>query len=117
MTDAKVPDALTFLQWLKEEVDYTDLRLLPDGRYAGIAKFMFTSAVIVGTIGDIYGFDDRWCYHSTAEAVAALNAWDGTGEPKGWHRHPASGRRVSETGGEIDGDGNQVARGAQYVRP
>ena len=27
------------------------------------------------------------------DAVAALKEWDGVGEPKGWMRHPASGRR------------------------
>ena len=39
---------------------------------------------------------DRWCYHSVAAAIEAAKAWDGVwpeGEPDGWHRHPATGRR------------------------
>lgn len=32
-------------------------------------------------------------YPAHAVARAALDRWDGRGEPQGWHRHPASGRR------------------------
>jgi hypothetical protein len=68
-------------------------KLLPDGRVAFIMRLIYTAAVCVGPLADDGGYDDRWCYHSAAAAHAALAAWDGTGEPQGWHRHPFSGRR------------------------
>jgi hypothetical protein len=40
----------------------------------------------------------RWCYHDEQSALEALEAWDGTNEPAGWHRHPATGRRFDENG-------------------
>lgn len=67
-------------------------KLLPDGRVAFLYRLMFTCAVCVGPLADGC-YDDRWCYHSEVAARAALDAWDGTGEPQGWHRHPFSGRR------------------------
>jgi len=34
-----------------------------------------------------------WQYQSRDAALVALAAWDGEGEPEGWYRHPATGRR------------------------
>lgn len=87
---------LTFLQWLKEECGYRDPRPIPGNRYAAIQPLMFTHAIIIGELGDMYSAGDRWCYHDYAAAKAALDAWDGTGEPSCWHRHPRSGRRRTD---------------------
>jgi hypothetical protein len=38
--------------------------------------------------------DEVWCYSNFSRAYLALQAWDGTGEPQGWHRHLPSGRRA-----------------------
>ncbi|MEW6306768.1 MAG: hypothetical protein AB1705_25150 [Verrucomicrobiota bacterium] len=51
-------------------------------------------------------FLDCWCYETLQDAVIALNRWDLRGEPAGWIRHPASGRR------RPDGDPAK-----EYVRP
>lgn len=74
---------------------YTDLKPISDTRWAGLFKFMYTTAIIVGRFGDHNNYDDRWCYHNETDAKAALDAWDGQypGEPEGWHRHPLTGRR------------------------
>jgi hypothetical protein len=73
---------------------YTSVRPIRGGsHWAGLHKFMFTSAIIVGRMGDHIGYDDRWCYHTDEDAQKALDAWDGVGEPDGWHRHPGTGRR------------------------
>jgi hypothetical protein len=64
--------------------------------YLGVLPFAYTAAVIVGTIGDRFGYLDRWCYHTVRIAIAAGDAWDGNWphtEPEGWHRHPGTGRR------------------------
>jgi len=93
-------EPLTFLQFLAEQ-GYTDIRPVRGMRWAGVKQFAFTHAIIVGQFGDCTGYDDRWCYHTAAEARAALDAWDGHGEPSGWHRHPGSGRRRTPEGARI----------------
>lgn len=85
-------EELSFMQWLKDQ-SYRDPRPIGNGLYAAINPLIFTHAIIIGKIGDRCGIDDRWCYESYEKALAALTAWDGIGEPQGWHRHPASGRR------------------------
>lgn len=101
---ATLKDA-AFLQWMNGQRGYSHVRPLPGGRYAAIYQFMFTEAIITGKIGDYDSYDDRWCYMK-GHAAEALEAWDGTGEPKGWHRHPASGRRRP--------DGNDIE---EYINP
>lgn len=65
---------------------------LPDGRRAFVYPQIFTGKLAVGE-PDAPCFDDSWCYNSVREAERALEAWDGQGEPSGWHRHHKSGRR------------------------
>ncbi|RYF08871.1 MAG: hypothetical protein EOO77_24840 [Oxalobacteraceae bacterium] len=86
-------DELSFLQYLKDEGGYTHLRPLGDGRWVGLMRFAFTWAICTGRMGDRHTYEDRWCYHDRSVAIAALEAWDGQGEPEGWHRHPLTGRR------------------------
>lgn len=60
-----------------------------------VAPLMYTCAILVGTVG-VLSYDDRWCYTDPDDALAAARAWGGPwngGEPTGWHRHPATGRR------------------------
>jgi hypothetical protein len=71
--------------------DYTDYRAFPNGRDACLTQLMFTCAIIADI--EYWGYGDRWCYETYAKAKAALDAWDGEGEPAGWHRHPDTGRR------------------------
>lgn len=97
---AAILGELSFMQWLKHDCGYRDPRPIGNGRYACIWPLMFTHAIVVGKIGDQTSADDRWCYHDYPAAFAALEAWDGLGEPAGWHRHPATGRR------RHDGDPN-----------
>lgn len=87
-------DDAAFLTWLVKECGYRNPKPIGNGRYACIAPFMFTQAIIVGRMGAYGAYDDRWCYLSYRMAKEALDAWDGKGEPKGWHRHPGTGRRV-----------------------
>lgn len=89
-----------YLTWLERDCSYRFVRLLPDGRWSGVSPLMFTAAIIVGKVGNFIGFDDRWCYKDIPSAKDALDAWDGVGEPKGCHRHPATGRRVASDGTE-----------------
>jgi len=87
-----------------EEQGYTNIKVFENNRRAGIARqaaiapFLFTHAIVCDF--DYFGYGDRWCYHSMSAAVKALDAWNGEGEPEGWHRHPDSGRRRDEDGNE-----------------
>ena len=77
---------------------YRQIRDLGDGRYAALLPLLFTTAIITGRWGDTGCYDDRWCFRTAELAKAALEAWDGQGEPSGWHRHPGTGRRVNDQG-------------------
>lgn len=73
---------------------YYSIKPIRDHEYwTGLMDFLFTTAIVVGKMGDRTTVWDRWCYHSREDAQKALDKWDGNGEPDGWHRHPYSGRR------------------------
>lgn len=91
---------LDFLKYLQEENVYLHIKEIPGNRYAAIYPLMYTTAIIVGDIGDEYSYRDLWCYHSMYAAKQALDAWDGEGDPEGWHRNPKTGRRRDEDGNE-----------------
>ncbi len=93
-------EARIFMSLLCSHTGYLHPRPLPGGRYGVIAQFLFTYAIITGRIGDFWAYDNRWCYRNFQSAKDALDAWDGLGEPIGWHRHPMTGRR-RETEEEI----------------
>lgn len=77
-----------------------------NGMYAGIKPLLFHWTLITGEVGDKWGYTDRWCYADQFAASIALQNWKGEGEPKGWHRHPSSGRR------RIDGNPER-----EYIAP
>lgn len=89
---------MKYLEYLEEDCGYHNIKILPDGRWAAAYSLLFTASIIVGRLGDETGYDDRWCYHTFEDAAKALEAWDGKSEPIGWHRHPATGRRITEEG-------------------
>lgn len=67
-----------------------------DGRYCAIKRLLFHWTMIIGQIGDLDGYDDRYCYADRGLAQMALAEWQGRAwadEPIAWHRHPPSGRR------------------------
>jgi len=82
-----------------KKLGYTDIKTFPDGTQAGLMKLIFTHAIVYDF--DYFGYNDRWCYHTYEDAKKALGEWDGSEEPKGWHRHPSSGRRVDENGSTV----------------
>lgn len=73
---------------------YVAQRWLSDGvTLVAVAPMTFGRGRLV--IGDRYGVDDAWCYETIALALAAFVTWDPdlAEEPKGWIRHPTTGRR------------------------
>lgn len=90
-----------FLTPLTRENGYLALRPLEKkpGHWGGLAPKLFTTAIITGRFGDADTYEDCWCYMNAESALAALTLWHGEGEPRGWYRHPPSGRRRDpETG-------------------
>lgn len=79
-----------------DENGYVLRKKAPNGREIGVMPFLWTWAIIADITET--GYEERWCYHEASDALHAFEAWDGEGEPEGWHRHPNSGRRVDDDG-------------------
>lgn len=60
---------------------YSFARQLPDGRVIGLMQMVAT----VGLFVDITpkGYTSRYCYPSAESAIAAIQSWDGEGDPRG----------------------------------
>ena len=74
-----------FIPFLMVDCRYEFVLPMPGlKRYACLAPFAFTTAIVTGRVGDRGSTDDRWCYHDAASAKRALLAWTGRdfeGEP------------------------------------
>lgn len=70
---------------------YMHMKITDESGVIAVANLTSTSAVLTGLSATGY-YEDRWCYASYDKAKAAIDSWDGTGEPNGWIRHPLSRR-------------------------
>jgi hypothetical protein len=70
---------------------YVVMKTLPDGRICGVLRLLYHWTLHVDI--DPICYRERYCYETFEGAAKALEEWDGTGDPEGWHRHPESGRR------------------------
>ncbi len=75
------PSDVELLKAEMVEHGYTDLVVLPTGELAGLLKFMFTYGVMTGL--HPMGYRTRYCFEHHDDALAALQAWDGEGDPGG----------------------------------
>jgi hypothetical protein len=64
-----------------KELGYSPTRMLPTGEVAGVMAFIFTYGLCTGM--DEWGYTRRWCYPTRFSAKAALETWDGKGDPPG----------------------------------
>ncbi len=61
---------------------YHPTKLLKTGEVAAVADFLFTAGLVVGL--DKHAVHrTRFCYETREDAEAALEAWDGKGDPPG----------------------------------
>lgn len=69
-------------------------RVLPGGRILELWRFTHNYRLTLSE-PQCHGFavEDQWCYKDEAVGRSALDEWDGVGEPVGWVKHPATGRR------------------------
>lgn len=70
---------------------YLHKRELPDGRV------LYLEPMLWGNLSLCLAPDrwnlERWCFHDHDAAWRAVLGWNGVGDPEGWYRHPATGRR------------------------
>lgn len=102
-------------QWYYEHPDRAEqwdpviygwlVRTMDDGAVVHVVPMLFTSAILISTHLGAQTYFDRWCYMSSGKALDAADAWTGPypqTEPKGWHRHPPSGRRRENGAAETE---------------
>lgn len=66
---------------------------LQGGMEAVVVPLLFGKAKIcAGRTGERF-YNDEWHYENADRALAAMERWDGSGEPDGWFKHPPSERR------------------------
>lgn len=108
MMTAEADTKQDFSEWLRsiDGGSCVSDKAIGDGLYAAIKPLLFHWTMIVGEVGDRFGYLDRWCFGSRSLAEGALETWNGAGDPVGWHRHPATGRR------RPDGDPSR-----EYIAP
>jgi len=85
-----------FFEWLKtpDGGNCTEAKVIGDGLlYVAIKPLMFHWTMLIGEIGNIYCWENHYCYANRALAEKGIREWDGNGEPTGWHRNPETGRR------------------------
>lgn len=84
-----------YFDWLKSPAggNCSVVKKLDESLYAAAKPLMYHWTLMIGMIGDTCSWMDNYCYETRAKVEAALDEWDGHGDPKGWHRNPKTGRR------------------------
>ena len=75
------PKAFDLIRQAFKHLGYDPIKRLDTGEFAGIYDYMFTAGIVVGI--DATGWRTRYCYESREQAEAALEQWDGRGDPPG----------------------------------
>lgn len=72
----------------------TIIEALCGGRVCAVMPFIYTTGLLVDYFdhGSTHDYTARYCYPNLAEALIALNEWNGVGDPPG----PWVKERVSE---------------------
>ena len=66
-----------------EDMGYKNVRLLPDGTWAGTIELMFTRAICTNITPLSYSY--RWCFEDRDRAVEELNKLEAMDDhPTGW---------------------------------
>lgn len=69
---------------------YKQFWSLPDGRLCGLLRLLMHWTVHVDL--HEFGYEERYCFETDDLAIEAMAAWEGTGDPINWHKHPNTGR-------------------------
>jgi hypothetical protein len=73
-----------------ESQGYYNLKEIPNVGLCGLYRFAFTTGLVIGL--QPIGYNGRYCYPLHADAVKALNEWNGHGDPSGeWIKYKGVG--------------------------
>jgi hypothetical protein len=73
-----------------EKEGYYNIKEIPNKGLCALYRFAFTTGLVIG-IHSI-GYIGRYCYQLHADAVKAINEWDGVGDPSGnWIKYKGEG--------------------------
>jgi hypothetical protein len=73
-----------------EKEGYYNIKEIPNKGICALYRFAFTTGLVIG-INPI-GYVGRYCYELHADAVKAINEWDGVGDPSGnWIKYKGQG--------------------------
>jgi hypothetical protein len=90
--DSMTPDIADESHTIFDEVGYSHLRILPSGELIGVCRYLFTYGLTIGIA--LFGYRKRWCYGREKDAIAAMERWDGRGDPPGpWIKQKPKGLR------------------------
>jgi hypothetical protein len=98
-----------FFNYLKTHCNYTVVVPAGNGNWVGLQRLLYHWTMHMGKIGDLNGYDRRYCYATFDLATDALAEWatrEFDGDPIYWHRDPITGRR------RPDGDPKK-----EYIEP
>lgn len=78
------------LRQLTLQDGYAEVQEIEGHGICGINRFIYTTGLVMRL--DSVGYTGRYCYHTYAEARAAINMWDGRGDPPGeWIKYKGKG--------------------------
>src|SRR5690606_23078640 len=63
------------------ENGYSRLKRFVSGEIGAVAPYLYTFGVVIALTHE--GYRCRWCYSSAEDAIAAIDRWDGAGDPPG----------------------------------
>ena len=64
-----------------EACGYDFVHQLPDGRWIGVQKMLYTWGLFIDL--DPVGYAHRYCYETLKDLIRDLVVWDGQGDPPG----------------------------------
>lgn len=83
----------SFKSWLADQ-GYTPIIVIPSVGVCSIRRMIFTTGLFVNM--DELGYQYRYCYQTRAEALSAIESWNGEGHPPGdWVKRKGEGGDLS----------------------
>jgi len=78
------------IQEFLEEQGYIGVRQCSNGVWIGVSQQLYTCALCVGL--DEFGYDRRYCYEYSVQAIKAAQEYSGEGDPSGmWIKRKGKG--------------------------
>lgn len=104
--DPRVRDILQLAPGELDALGFYATRQLEDGWWLALEPMTFGRARIARSVlgadtaaeAFALGYDDVWEFPTRDAGLEQLRTWNGLGDPRGWSRHPLTGRRRQPDG-------------------